>query len=208
MNEARNIPNGYWEDANGALIPVSKIKEIDKIRNKLVIDLCHAAKKLNAALADFKLSALTDVASFSQVSADEYKVQLRGAAGKGNVTLTTFDGRYKVIRAMAETIAFDERLQVAKAKIDQCIGLWSKGANKNLQVLVNQAFQTDKAGNVSAGRILALRRFDIQDAEWRLAMEAIADSMRVASTKAYMRFYERNEATGQYIAISMDMAGA
>lgn len=200
------IPKGYWEDAAGNLVPVSKIKDVDKERHAIVSRLCESAKKLSQAMVEFKLAAMTDVAEFAQHSADTYGVQLRGAAGKGNITLISFDGRFKVQRQMAETIAFDERLQVAKAKIDECIHLWSRGANANLKVLVNQAFETDKEGNVSVGKILSLRRFDIKDADWDTAMQAISDSIRVTSSKAYVRFYERNELTGEYEAISLDMA--
>jgi len=203
----REVPRGYWEDAEGNFVPVAKIKDIDKIRHKVVMDLCAEALSLSTALAQFKQEAMVAIASFIQQSADEYQVQLRGAAGKGNVTLVSFDGRFKVVRAMAEKIAFDERLQVAKSIIDECIHRWAKGANRNLQVLVNQAFQTDKEGNVSAGRILALRRYEIDDLDWKRAMDAIADSMRVASSKAYVRFYVRNDATGAYDAISLDVAG-
>jgi hypothetical protein len=37
-------------------------------------------------------------------------------------------------------------------------------------------------------------------------MQAIADSIQTASTKPYVRFYERNEATGDYVAINLDVA--
>lgn len=203
----QEIPRGYWEDANCNLVPVSKIKDVDKARHKMVMDLCAQAEALHEAIAAFKLASLTEIAGFVQASADEYNVQLRGAAGKGNITLTSFDGRFKIQRAMAETIAFDERLQVAKAKIDECIHIWSKGANANLKVLVNQAFQTDKEGNVSVGRILSLRRYEINDPEWDLAMKAISDSIRVTSSKSYVRFYRRNDVTGQYEAVTLDMSG-
>lgn len=205
--QINELPKGYWEAADGSLVPEAKVKDIDKARHKLVTSMCKSATKLRAALAEFKEQTMVDIAAFVQMSADEYQVQLRGAAGKGNITLVSYDGRYKVVRAMNDTIAFDERLQVAKAKIDQCIHAWAKGANRNLQVLVNQAFQTDKEGNVSAGRILALRRYDIQDPDWKLAMAAIADSMRVVSSKAYVRFYVRNDASGEYLPISLDIAG-
>jgi hypothetical protein len=203
-HEVREVPRGYWEDANGNFVPVSKIKDIDKTRNQLVLDLCASATTLNRQLAEFKDSTMVQIAGFLQASAEDYGVQLRGAAGKGNVTLMSYDGRYKVVRAMAEKISFDERLQVAKSMIDECIHKW---ANRNLQVLVNQAFQTDKEGNVSAGRILALRRYKIEDEQWAKAMDAIADSMRVASSKAYVRCYQRNDLTGEYQPITLDVAG-
>jgi hypothetical protein len=206
-DEVREVRRGYWEDASGNLVPVSKIKDVDKTRNQLVLDLCANATTLNRQLAEFKDQTMVQIAGFLQASAEDYGVQLRGAAGKGNVTLMSYDGRYKVVRAMAEKISFDERLQVAKSMIDECIHKWAKGANRNLQVLVNQAFQTDKEGNVSAGRILALRRYKIEDEQWAKAMDAIADSMRVASSKAYVRCYQRNDLTGEYQPITLDVAG-
>lgn len=207
MSDDNVIPKGYWEAADGSLVPVSKVADVDKARDKLVKDLCAKAKALNEALAAFKGETMVDIATFVQRSADEYNVVMRGAAGKGNVTLVTYDGRLKVVRAMAEKIAFDERLQVAKAKVDECIHRWAKGANKNLQVLVNKAFETDKEGNVSAGRILSLRSYQIDDPDWKLAMDAIADSMRVSASKSYVRFYERDDVSGEYRAISLDVAG-
>lgn len=206
-NEQNVVPKGYWEAADGSLIPESKVSDVDKARDKLVKKLCADAKKIQATMAAYKGQAMVDIAEFVQMSADQYNVVLRGAAGKGNVTLVSYDGRFKVVRAMAEKIAFDERLQVAKAKVDECIHRWAKGANKNLQVLVNKAFETDKEGNVSAGRILSLRSYQIDDPDWRLAMDAIADSMRVSASKSYVRFYERDDATGEYRAINLDLAG-
>lgn len=206
-NEQNVVPKGYWEAADGSLIPESKVSDVDKARDKLVKKLCADAKKIQATMAAYKGQAMVDIAEFVQMSADQYNVVLRGAAGKGNVTLVSYDGRFKVVRAMAEKIAFDERLQVAKAKVDECIHRWAKGANKNLQVLVNKAFETDKEGNVSAGRILSLRSYQIDDPDWKLAMDAIADSMRVSASKSYVRFYERDDATGEYRAINLDLAG-
>ena len=94
-----------------------------------------------------------------------------------------------------------------KALIDECVQEWSQGANDNMRVLVNHAFQTDKEGKINTGRVLALRRLAIQDEKWQQAMQAIADSMQTASTKPYIRFYERMDATGEYRPISLDVAG-
>ena len=50
---------------------------------------------------------------FVALSAQEYDVQLGGK--KGNTTLISYDGRFKVQLAVSENIVFDERLQVAAA---------------------------------------------------------------------------------------------
>jgi hypothetical protein len=200
----RDLPPGYWEDANGSLVPTAKIKPIDKDRHQVVSDICEEAKKVSATLFGFKTSAVQALADFLERSLAEYDVKTRGK--KGNVTLHSFDGRFKIIRQMQETITFDERLQAAKALIDECIQGWSKGSNANIKVLVNDAFQVDQQGKISTGRVLRLRRLEINDETWLRAMQAIGDSLRVSSTKAYVRFYERDDATGEYLPINLDVA--
>jgi len=206
MSNQSPIPSGYWQDASGNLVPVAKIKEIDKDRTKTVTELCEQAKLESARLVGFKVTAMQAVNDFVARSLAEYDVKHGGA--KGNVTLVTFNGKFKIIRQMQENIVFDERLQAAKALIDECIQSWSKGSNANIKVLVNDAFQVDSAGKISTGRVLGLRRLDIKDEKWLQAMQAIGDSMRVASTKPYIRFYERDDATGEYMTINLDVAAA
>ncbi|MFM9881216.1 MAG: DUF3164 family protein [Burkholderiaceae bacterium] len=199
------IPAGYWQDANGNLVPVAKIKDIDKDRSQTVRGLCVQAKAESARLMAFKTTAMHAVSEFVGRSLAQYDVAHGGK--KGNVTLITFDGKFKIVRQMAETITFDERLQAAKALIDECIQSWSKGSNANIKVLVNDAFQVDQQGKINTGRVLGLRRLEINDEKWLLAMQAIGDSMRVASTKPYIRFYERDDNSGDYTPISLDVAG-
>lgn len=204
MSDKQTEHPGYWKDANGSLIPVAKIKPIDKDRHQVVVDLCEQAKKESATLFGFKTTAMQAVSEFIARSLAEYDVAHGGK--KGNVTLLSYDGRFKIIRQMQETITFDERLQAAKALIDECIQSWSKGSNVNIKVLVNDAFQVDQQGKISTGRVLGLRRLEITDEKWLRAMQAIGDSMQVASTKPYIRFYERDDTTGDYFPINLDVA--
>lgn len=195
---------GYWEAANGDLVPVSKIKDVDKLRHEVVCELAQKAKELSRALAAFKAAAMGEVEAFVSTSFLQYGLVVGGK--KGNITLTSFDGKFQVVRQMQETLAFDERLQAAKELIDGCVHAWSEGANDNIMALVNHAFQVDQEGKVNTGRVLGLRKLDIKDDGWVKAMEAIADSIRTASSKPYVRFYER-DANGKMQAICVDIAG-
>lgn len=198
------IPAGYWQDAAGNLVPDSKVTDIDKLRHQVVTDLCTMAEQSRDGLAKFKLLTMQEVAALVSTSMERYGVKSGGE--KGNVTLTSFDGKYKLVRQMQDRIVFGEELLAAKALIDRCVQDWSEGANDNIRVLVNHAFQTDKEGKINTGRVLGLRRLAIADEAWQSAMQAIADSMQTASTKPYVRFYKKNEATGAYDAISLDIA--
>ena len=198
------IPTGYWQDAQGNLIPEGKIKAIDKLRDQLVRELCDQARQQSETLARFKLLCMTEVTNFVALSMNQYGVKTGGS--KGNITLTSFDGKYKLVRQMQDRIVFGEQLMAAKELIDQCVHAWSEGSNDNVKALIGHAFQTDKEGKINTARVLGLRRLDIRDATWEQAMRAIADSIQTASTKPYIRFYQRDERSGEYLPISLDVA--
>ena len=197
------IPAGYWRDGEGRLIPENMVKPIDRARDDLVRELVGKAKAASAVLADFKAKAFGDIGAFVEMSGEQYGVKLGGV--KGNVTLLSFDGRFKIVRQIQEHLVFDERLQAAKTLIDECINEWAKGSRPEIMVLVQQAFQTDKEGNLNVGRILALRRLEIADERWKAAMTAIGESVQVIGTKQYVRLYERVGDSGRYVPIALDM---
>ncbi|QXA49013.1 DUF3164 family protein [Enterobacter cancerogenus] len=198
-------PAGYWVDAKGVLTPEHLIKPIDKARDQLVGEIVERAIALNSALAEFKLAGFGDIAAFVDLSANEYGVNVGGK--KGNVTLHTFDGRFKIQRAMQDRIAFDERLQAAKALIDQCLTDWTEGASPEIRAIINRAFQTEKEGEVNTGAVLALRRLDITDERWIKAMDAIGEAVQVVGSRSYIRVYERVGDSDQYRPIALDIAG-
>lgn len=198
-------PDKYWVDAKGVLTPEHLIKPIDKARDQLVGELIERALIVNKALSDFKLAGFADIAAFVDLSSNEYGVSVGGK--KGNVTLYSYDGRYKIQRAMQDRIAFDERLQAAKALIDACLAEWTEGARPEIHAIINRAFQTDKEGEINTGAVLALRRLEIDDARWQRAMEAIGEAVQIVGSKSYIRVYERIGDSDQYKPISLDIAG-
>jgi Protein of unknown function (DUF3164) len=191
-------------DAKGRWVPRALIKEVDLVRDELVRELVDRASKASLLLAEFKRQTMADIAAFVDLSAEKYGVSLGGT--KGNVTLTSYDGRYRIVRAIADRLIFDERLQVAKELIDACITEWTTGSRDEIRALVEHAFQADKAGKISTERILGLRRLEINSDPWREAMRAISDSVQVASSVAYVRFYERDGEGESYRSISLDLA--
>jgi hypothetical protein len=205
VNQATNtVPEGYKEDARGALVPLKTIRPIDLARDDLVREIVAKVKDENVRLAMLKAEVFGDIEAFVALSGEKYGVAMGGK--KGNVSLLSFDGRFKVQRAIAESLVFDERLQVAKELVDQCIHEWSEGARVEIRALINDAFQVDQAGRVNTGRILGLRRLDIKSEKWDQAMKAISESLQVAGSKTYFRVYERVGDSDQYRQVSLDIA--
>lgn len=195
---------GYRKNALGHLVPVDKIAPIDLARDELVVEKAIKIKALQADLRRLKAEIMGDIEAFVALAAEKYGANIGGQ--KGNVTLMSFDGRYKLRRQIGENLTFDERLQAAKALIDECIREWTEGSRTELQALINDAFQVDKEGRINTARILGLRRLNIEDARWLRAMEAISDSLQVSGTTAYFRLYERQGDGERYASVPLDMA--
>lgn len=200
------IPDGYMRNPAGHLVPRDQVRQQDLLRDAVASKLAADAIEINRLLREFKALALGDIADLVKISAEKYKVSLGGE--KGNVTVATFDGRYKVIRAYAERIVFTEEIEAARALINACIVRWSEGANANIRALVDRAFRTDSKGQIKMSAVLELLRLEIKDDEWQRAMQAIRDSIQSTGTAVYVRVYERVEGTDQYRPISLDLATA
>jgi len=200
---ATQVPAGYMKDAMGRLVPEEMVREIDKLRDQTVRRIVAVALATAEAVKQFKMTADADIAAFTSISAEDYGTNLGGV--KGNITLRSYDGKYKVCRDIAESLVFDERLQVAKALIDECINSWAEGSDAKIRTLILDSFQVDKQGRVNTKRILSLRKLNIDDPTWKRAMDAIGESVQVAGSRAFIRIYERQE-DDSYKLINVDLA--
>ncbi len=194
----------YMTDRKGSLVPIEKVRDQDKLENDLVGDLFEKAQVISNDLAAFKGQAMSDVDTFIELLAERYNTSKGGK--RGNVTLTSFDGLKKVSISIADFIDFGAELNIAKDLIDECIINWSGNSNDEISTLVKHAFRVDKNKRVNTQAILGLRKLKIEDPKWKKAMEAISDSVRIASSKSYIRFYNREDQDAEWKAISLDIA--
>lgn len=200
LNE-KGFEKEFMKNAQGSYVPIENVKPVDKLRDDLVKNLMGKTKEVQKVIERHRLECWEDIRAFLELSASEHNVKYGGE--KGNITLLSYDGKYKVIIANQDYISFNEKLQIAKELIDECIKKWSSGASANLIALLNDAFKVDKQGKISTDKILSLRRLEINDSVWHEAMKAISDSITIEDSKRYIRFYERREADGKYEHISL-----
>lgn len=202
MSEAKKIPDGYMENGLGHLVPEANVAELDKLRDDTVRKLVATAEEAGRVVAEFRAGAAAEVSSFCELSAQEFGAEIGGE--KGNVTLSSYDGSMKVVRARADEITFTEAVRVTREKVLACIEKWTKGSNANLARLVGKAFETDKNGHLSPAKILSLRQIRIDgDADWDAAMRALDGAVQVIGSRQYIRFYRR-DGSGKYTQVGVD----
>lgn len=200
-----NLTGNYRKDSFGRLVPEEAIKKIDLLRDDTVQAIVKGGLSIQQQMRAWKHQVLADIAAFCEISAEQYNLKWGGK--KGNLSLVSYDGKYKVLLAVSDALAFDERLQVAKGLIDECIHEWAQNASTEIKVLVEHAFQTDKQGNINTGRVFGLMRVKIDHPKWQQAMEALKDSIQVTATSQYLRLYERIGDSDKYQQIALDIAG-
>lgn len=205
QQQTQAVPDGYMRNTLGHLVPKDQVREQDLLRDEVVRKIVTRAVAINAQLKAFKAATLRDIADLITIAGERYDVELGGK--KGNITLTTYDGRYKVQRSVADRIIFTEEIEAGRALITKCIDRWSEGANANIRALVDRAFRTDKQGQIKTAAVLDLLRLEIDDAEWQNAMQAIKDSIQATGATTYVRVYERVGDSDAYKPIVLDLAG-
>jgi hypothetical protein len=194
----------YLEDGQGRLVHLDNVEEIDKTRNSLVLETIGEGQALQETLKKFKEKIINETSAFVELSAMEYDTKLGGA--KGNLTLLSYNARYKIQVQISEYLSFDERLQVAKSMIDECLNAWTKESRSEIKTIINDAFSVNQEGKINTKRILGLRRLKIDDELWQKAMKAITDSLQVAGSKSYIRIYKRADQDGAWQNITLDFA--
>lgn len=197
------VPAGYRKNAKGHLVPEHLIGPVDLMTDDLVNEIAHDWKLMHEELTSFKRVTFGEVHALIATINDEYKVKRGGE--KGNVQFFNYDGRYKLVVAVNETIAPGPELQAAQEKINECLDNWTDDARPELKSIINEAFATDGQGGIRISRILQIRRYKIQSEDWQMAMKALDEALRVVGSKQYLRLYERNQA-GAYLPIPLDIA--
>jgi len=198
----------YMRNTSGHLVPLETIQPEDLLMDETTRKICGFALDLSAQISRFHGHTFDDIVTTIDLMNEKYGRRLGGA--KGNVTLTSFDGTLQVKVQVQDQITFGPELQAAKELVDVCISRWSEGSNAQVRTLIQHAFQVDKEGRINRSALFQLRRMRVEDGdpEWRAAMDALSDAIRVIGSKEYLRFYRREHARARWEPITIDLASA
>lgn len=200
-------PRGYRRDARGNLIAEANISDTERDIDATVGRIHDFGLALSGTLYRFRLHTLDDIYELADRIVARYGGKPLGGS-RGNVTLTSIDGRRKVVLAQSEYIAVGPEIAAAQALIGECLDEWAVGARKNLRALTDQAFRPREDGSLSVTKLLALRRIRIDDARWESVRGAIGDALRPTGRAEYVRLYRRDTPVEKWQPIPLTIASA
>ncbi|MBW4708652.1 DUF3164 family protein [Roseobacter sp. YSTF-M11] len=193
-------------DAKGGLVPLDMVKAQHQLEDETVRKIIGYWIALSEQVSRQKAHVIDDIDGFEEILAQEYGLTVGGR--KGNKSLMSYDGLYKVEVRINDFIDFGPELQIAKELVDACLNEWSEDARPEIRAVITNAFHTDKAGMVNRAEIIKLTRLPIEDARWKRAMDAIRDAQRVVGSKTYIRCYRRDRFDATWKSVTIDMAKA
>ena len=98
-----------------------------------------------------------------------------------------------------------EEMLAAKAQVLECVKSWTSGANAHLVEVVHRMLSPGRNGQIRTADVLEMPRWEINDENWKRAMQAVKDSILVSGTAVYVRIYKRISGD-KYEAVPLDLA--
>ena len=197
----------HWRKKDGEFIHPDMVSVDKQLEDEVVEKLIIGAINLQNGMKAFKIAAFEECYGFVDLLRQKYNME-RITSKSGTVVLKSFDGTKVVEIQVTKLISFDQKLSLAKEKIDEYLTEKTTGADAEIQTLITRVFDV-KNGKVDAKQILSLKSYPITHPLWREAMNMIDDATEIAGTKSYIRFkYRKNgEVDGTLEHIVLDLAG-
>ena len=189
-------------DSNGVDVPLKYVSKYDKAKDKAVRRIL--ARFLRAR------ELLEGVVSETIAELDELAQTKEKLGAKGNYSARSFDALIQVSIRQQYNIYLDERVVKARElMLGYVEGVLSKvGGNDAaaLRLIVAEAFKANSQGFLSAGKILALMRMEIDNADWRAAKRILQEAIKPQKGKRYLVCERRASTQDDFAAVRLDIA--
>ena len=194
-----------WTNKKGEQVHPDMVPHEEKLKTELVKKLVSQAERGVRLLSSFKEGVVGEIDAYMQMMREKYHLDpMKGT--KGNITLQSFDGLAKVTVQVSKLISFDEKLNLAKEKLDEYFLAKTEHADPEIKTLITKVFEVDKKGNVNAKQILSLKSYKITHPIWLEAMAIIDEAVEIVGSKSYIRFHKRDRIEDAWQHISLDFA--
>lgn len=174
----------------------------ETLRDEAISKMISYALSLNEQLTGFKNSSFEMIETLYKMLQEHSD---RHANGKGNVTLDTADGKYRVVYKRSDNTRFDERATQAEAHIlDFLTSEYPEGSNTSKLI---RSLLERKKGALDKNLVLKLigMKNDFNNEHWHKGIELLQESIVPDNTKFYAEYYYRSD-DGEWCPILLNFA--
>jgi len=186
LEELENLLNNKKEEAN--VQANQKRKAYEDTKNSVIIDLCQKALGLNAALKAFKKQAFEDLGALYELLQEYSK---RHSDGKGNFTVETQDGTYKIEFSRQNLGFFDERADQGERHIIDFVNSQFSGDPTTKKLITSLLERSKDKLDIKLVQKLYAMEADYQDNNWKEGIKLLKESWTPSNTKDYIRFFRK-----------------
>lgn len=191
-----------WKTAKGEIVPAEVVSTHDKKKEKVVLKIAKQALTVSKLLVELKAITESDV---NKLYNEHLRIKgIEPGERKENYTLYSFDREWKIEISRADTVTFDDNINVVKQLLDEYIEDVTNQASSDIQVLVQSAFKTRK-GQLDKARLFSLFQYEIEHPLWKRAMEELKQSIDVQSSKKYIKIMRRDE-NEEYVLVPLSFS--
>ena len=189
-------------DSNGNDIPVKYVPKYDRERDRVTRRVLARFERARLMLEMVVRDSISDLQALAAT-----KERL---GERGNFSAQSFDGLISVSIRQQYVIRMDERVVRARelmlGYVDRVLARVGGNDGAALRLIIAEAFKANAQGFLSTGKVLALMRMEIDDADWREAKRILQEALKPQRGKRYLACETRPSTQGEFRAIRLDIA--
>lgn len=174
----------------------------ESLRDDSITSMVSYAIQLNESLKGFKKSSFEVIETLYKMLQEHSN---RHAQGKGNVTLDTADGQFRVVFKRSDNTRFDERATQAEAHIlDFLTSEYPEGSNTSKLI---RSLLERKKGQLDKNLVLKLigMKNDFDNEHWKMGIDLLQESIVPDETRFYAEYFYRSD-DGEWLPIVLNFA--
>lgn len=177
--------SGPWPRAN--------LSTTGLLGNDLAIELVEDAKSLHDLMAEQKARMFQKAEQYVEAVLAEYNAKKRKNS-RGTFTAESLDDRFKVELSIANLLRVNANVMAAHSLMTEVLNDLTEDVRPEIRMLLEAAYVPDeKTGRVSVERLKQVRNVSLPHPRWGEVLKAVADSIEVAGSRPYLRFYWRED---------------
>jgi len=199
------IPPGYIQHANGDLICIDNLSADKKAEHKMVEMLLGEVKNARKVMQELKFKTFDTTEFHMKDMLENHNIAKYGKV-KGNVEFFSADGKYKVMRSIADKVEQSCEIEVAIQSIALYASALKEQAGPDASTFIDIALKK-KNGSYNTQRLMEMmaQGKDIKHPLWIKAMAALRESLFISGSKVYFNFYQLND-EGEWIPLTLQFS--